>query len=202
MLGHKVIAAFVRTMRRFPGGAWSTGQRLLLGMRIVSTLSPVPSTKCTLGDAPDPEASDGGGSSDEDGGGLEGAGGASMVTSLNLDDISSSEDDAFDDNDQDDDDDDDNHDDDGDIATDSDTVAMARREGGISAAAGRDEGGEEGGHGQLQANVFAGMRDEDVDATVEAQIMRLDRQDTKAKRGRGAGMAGEGELKRAREALR
>lgn len=172
-------------------------------MRIVSTLSPVPSTKCTLGDAPDPEASDGGGSSNEDGGGLEGTGRVSMVTSLNLDDISSSEDDAFDDNGQDDDDDDD---DDDDMATGSDTVAVARRDGGLSAAAGRDEDGEEGGRGnergQLQANVFAGMRGEDVDATVEAQIMRLDRQDTKAKRGRGAGMAGEGELKRAREALR
>lgn len=154
---------------------------------------------CVIGDAPDPEASDGGSSSDEDGGGgLEAMGGAPAVASLNLDDISSSEDDdAFDDNDDDDDD---------DMETDGDDAA-AVREGGVSAAAGGYEDGEGGGRGgnergELQANVFAGVRGEDADATVDAKIMRLDRQDMKAKRRRGAGMAGEGELKRAREALR
>lgn len=55
--------------------------------------------------------------------------------------------------------------------------------------------------GATQANVFAEVRDEGaVDAMVEEQIVRLDKQDQTARKGRGA--AGQAELKRAREALR
>lgn len=63
-----------------------------------------------------------------------------------------------------------------------------------------DHHGTGGGDGK-QANVFAGVRDEGgVDAMVQEQIVQLDRQDEKARKGRGA--AGLSELNRAREALR
>lgn len=56
---------------------------------------------------------------------------------------------------------------------------------------------------QQQANVFAGVAGEGVDAaaSVEEQMMQLDEQDEKARRS-GGGVAGQGELRRAREALR
>lgn len=51
-----------------------------------------------------------------------------------------------------------------------------------------------------QGSVFAGVRGKDVDAAVEKQMMQLDKEDESARR--RVGVAGQGELKRAREALR
>ncbi|CAM9236547.1 unnamed protein product [Scytosiphon promiscuus] len=56
---------------------------------------------------------------------------------------------------------------------------------------------------QAQANVFAGVSKEgaDTDASMEEQMRQLDKQDEKARKA-GGGVAGQGELRRAREALR
>lgn len=82
--------------------------------------------------------------------------------------------------------------------------------GDISSSEGEDEDDdraeqeeyEDGGdYVAKQANMFSGVREErGVDAMVEEQIMQLDKQDEKAKKERG--VAGQGELKRARDALR
>lgn len=135
-------------------------------------------TTPTKGDAPDPEAASSEGDSgtdDDNGASVDGkTGETGAMASLNLDDISSSSEEEQDGDDDDDDDDDQEQDDD-----------------------------EDNRHskGPTQANVFAGVRDEGaVDAMVEEQIVRLDKQDQKARKGRGA--AGQAELKRAREALR
>lgn len=159
------------------------------------------------GDAHDPDqASEGGESSGDDLDDDEGEGAASssskkIVTSLNLDDVSSSEEE-----------DEGNEEDKDADGEEGDETAATRGSGrgGKRVHWGGQEGEEredEDGGGkrprQQQANVFAGMAGEGVDAaaSVEKQMMQLDEQDEKARRS-GGGVAGQGELRRAREALR
>lgn len=168
------------------------------------------------GDAHDPDqTSDGGESSDGDVDQDEGERAASssnrIVTSLNLDDVSSSSEedegageswgDGADG-------------DDGDEGGDEEAATRGRGRGGKRVHWGEQEEGERegedaGGVGrgkrprQQQANVFTGVAGEGVDvaASVEEQMMQLDEEDEKAKRS-GGDVVGEGELRRAREALR
>eukprot|EP00903_Cladosiphon_okamuranus_P010306 g9754.t1 len=165
------------------------------------------------GDVHDPDqASDGGESAsddvddDEDG---EGGGATSsskrIVASLNLDDVSSSEEEDEGD------DEDDGGDGDGDGGGDGKTVMRESGRGRKRVHWGGEEKDDEEGAGlgggkrprQQQVNVFSGVAGEGVNAaaSVEEQMIQLDEQDEKARRS-GGGVAGQGELRRAREALR
>eukprot|EP00752_Nemacystus_decipiens_P010108 g9009.t1 len=167
-----------------------------------------------VGDAYDPDqASDGGESSgdddnsDDDDGEVQGPASSSnrIVTSLNLDDVSSSEEeDGGNDEDE---------DEDRQEGGDENTAMRVNEHRGKRVHWGGQEEEREDEHGvrvgggkrprQQQANVFAGVAGEGVDATssVEEQMMLLDEQDEKARRS-GGGVAGQAEMRRAREALR
>ncbi|CAM9142328.1 unnamed protein product [Ectocarpus sp. 12 AP-2014] len=167
-----------------------------------------------VGDAHDPDqASEGDGSSDDDddddadgdmtesGEGTAASSSRKMVPSLNLDDVSSSEEGEEDEDDE-----------DGE-KTASSTSKRGSGQGEEKRVhwGGREDEDDGGGGGagggkrqrQQQASVFAGVRGGDVDtgASVEEQMKQLDEQDEKARRD-GGGVAGQGELRRAREALR
>ncbi|CAN0288078.1 unnamed protein product, partial [Ectocarpus fasciculatus] len=161
-----------------------------------------------VGDAHDPDqASEGDDSSDDDDDDdddMGESGERKMVPSLNLDDVSSSDEDE-DEGDEDD-------EEDGEKAASSTSKRGSGQGAGKRVHWGGQEDEEDGGGGgagggkrlrQLQASVFAGVRGGDVDAgsSVEEQMKRLDEQDEKARRA-GGGVAGQGELRRAREALR
>ncbi|CBJ28736.1 conserved unknown protein [Ectocarpus siliculosus] len=165
-----------------------------------------------VGDAHDPDqASEGDGSSDDDGNddgdisesgdGTAASSSRKMVPSLNLDDVSSSEEGEEDEDDE-----------DGDMTASSPPKRGSGQGAGKRVHWGGREDEEDGGGGgagggkrqrQQQASVFAGVRGGDVDtgASVEEQMKQLDEQDEKARRD-GGGIAGQGELRRAREALR
>lgn len=169
------------------------------------------------GDAHDPDqAWEGGSDVDDDDDiddGDEGGGATSsstrIVTSLNLDDVSSSEEEE-----------------DGDDSDGNDGGGAAAADGGRGEkkaskhGSGRegkrvhwgqeeaeeDADGRGGGGGkcsrQQQANVFAGVKGAGMpDDSVEEKMRQLDQQDEKARRA-GGGVAGQAELRRAREALR
>lgn len=162
------------------------------------------------GDVHDPDqVSEGSESSGDDVGEDDGGGASSsskrIVTSLNLDDVSSSEEeDEGNDGDE---------GEDGDAGGDEHAAISGSGRGGKRVHWGGEEeerededGGGLGGGKRLrqqQANVFAGVADEGADAvaSVEEQMMQLDEQDAKARKA-GGGVAGQGELRRAREALR
>lgn len=171
------------------------------------------------GDAHDPDqasggSSDGGDGDDDGGDDVEDGGEGDMssskriVTSFNLDDVSSSEEEG--DGEEDEDAGDDESDDDG-----GGLPTKKAKKANEGAAGKRVHWGEEGddedyheGVGskrqrQTQANVFAGVSAEgaDTDASMEEQMRQLDQQDEKAQRA-GGGVAGQAELRRAREALR
>lgn len=160
------------------------------------------------GDAHDPDqASEGDDSSaddddDDDDMGESESGERKMVPSLNLDDVSSSDEDEGDEDDE----------EDGEKAASSTSKPGSGQGAGKRVHWGGQEDEEDGGGGgagggkrlrQQQASVFAGVRGGDVDAgaSVEEQMKQLDEQDEKARRA-GGGVAGQGELRRAREALR
>lgn len=125
------------------------------------------------------------------------------MTSLNLDDVSSSEEEDEGDGEDDDD------DGDGGGGGDGKTAMRGSGRGGKRLHwRGEEEEGEGEGLGggkrpRQLANVFAGVAGEGVHAaaSVEEQMMQLDEQDDKARRS-GRGVAGQGELRRAKEALR
>lgn len=139
---------------------------------------------------------------DSEGGGAVSSS-AKIVTSLNLDDVSSSEED-------DDADDSDGHDEGDDRGEKSASKHGIGREGKRLHWGGEEaEEDSDGGHGggskrlrQQQENVFAGVKGERMpDTSLEEQMRQLDKQDEKSRRA-GGGVVGQGELRRAREALR
>ncbi|CAM9635717.1 unnamed protein product [Pylaiella littoralis] len=170
-----------------------------------------------VGDARDPEqASEGGSDIDDDDDSEEGGGGGEAVSSstrivesLNLDDVSSSsEEDGNGDGD-----DDGSDDDSGGDGGRGEKRASKHGSGGkgkrVHWGGQETEGDANGGNGsggkrprQQQSNVFANVKGQEMpDASVGEQMRQLDRQDERARRA-GGGVAGQGELRRAREALR
>lgn len=162
------------------------------------------------GDAHDPDQdSDGSGSSDaidgdgdagDDDGEQDQSSSNRIVTSFNLDDVSSSEEEQGD----------------GDDESEDEGDELQGKKGEKGGAGKRvhwgeksdDEDQREGAGSkrrrqEAQANVFAGVSGEggDTDASMEEQMRQLDQQDEKARKA-GGGVAGQGELRRAREALR
>lgn len=142
---------------------------------------------------------------DHDGGGTSGGAVSSskrIVTSLNLDDVSSSEeeDDDGDDGDA-------AGGDDDDLVEEKGAKGKGRKYGKRVHWGGEDTDADGAGVGggkrprQPQASVFAGVREDGMDASVEEQMMQLDKQDEKARKA-GVGVAGQAELRRAKEALR
>ncbi|CAM9124007.1 unnamed protein product [Hapterophycus canaliculatus] len=173
-----------------------------------------------VGDAHDPDQdSEGSGSSggresddERDNFGDDGEGDMSsskkIVTSFNLDDVSSSDEGEEGDGDR-----------EGESDDDGDDIPTKKAKGEEKGGAGKrvhwgeeasDEDEEEYHEGggskrrkHVQANVFAGVKGEgaDADASLEEKMKQIDQQDEKARRA-GRGVAGQGELRRAREALR